>query len=331
MNYVIVILFWLFSHIALADHASPSFETGSAGAIMTVPGTTLPQGKFVIGPSVQFIENDEIPDSELERLGTLNEDVHSSESLLNVSANIAYGVTDNLTIGLVLPYIERSNVREAHNDMGVGEAELAGDSKGLGDMSLFSQFRFYHDKSSDIAIIAGIKTPTGETKERENDGALFESEQQPGSGSWDPFVGLSFNRSFNGIGISSNVLYTFVTEGQQQTDLGDIFNYNFAASYRAFSPEEGHRHQQHDHGFGIIDYVDLVLELNGDHRERVEINEMSEENTGGHTLYISPGIRLSLGHSWSVYSSVGLPVVNDLNGTQSEPDYRLIGGISKSF
>lgn len=317
--------------MALADHASATFETGSAGAIMTVPGTTLPKGKLVIGSSIQFIENDEISDGELERLGALDEDVHSTESLLNVSANIAYGITDNLTVGLVLPYIERSNVREAHNDMGVGEAELAGDSKGLGDMSLFSQFRFYHDESSDIAIIAGIKTPTGETKERENDGALFESEQQPGSGSWDPFVGLSFNRSFNGIGISSNVLYTFLTEGQQQTNLGDIFNYNFAVSYRAFSPEGNHGHQQHDHGLGIIDYVDLVLELNGDHRERVEINGMSEENTGGHTLYISPGIRLSLGHSWSVYSSVGLPVVNDLNGTQSEPDYRLIAGISKSF
>ena len=132
MNYVIVILFWLFSHIALADHASLSFETGSAGAIMTVPGTTLPKGKLVIGSSIQFIENDEISDGELERLGALDEDVHSTESLLNVSANIAYGVTDNLTIGLVLPYIERSNVREAHNDMGVGEAELAGDSKGLG-------------------------------------------------------------------------------------------------------------------------------------------------------------------------------------------------------
>jgi len=137
MQYLLFLLIIvLCPNVTLADHASASFEIGSAGAIMTVPGTTLPQGKFVIGPSVQFIDNDEISDAELERQGALDEDVHSSESLLNVSANIAYGVTHDLTVGLSLPYIERSNVREAHNDMGIGEVELAGDSKGIGDASL---------------------------------------------------------------------------------------------------------------------------------------------------------------------------------------------------
>lgn len=317
--------------VTLADHASASFETGSAGAIMTISGATLPKGKFVIGPNVQFIENDEISDEELEALGALEEEVHSTESVLQVSANIAYGLTDNLTLGLSLPYVERSNVRAAHHDAGMGEVEVAGDSKGLGDMSVFTQYRFYHDDASDAAVIAGIKTPTGDNKERENDGALFETEQQPGSGSWDPFIGMGLNRSWGSFGISSNVLYTFVTEGQQQTNLGNIFNYNLAGSYRIFSPEGGHGHHKHTHGLGIVDYVDFILEFNGDHRKRVEINKINDENTGGHTLYLSPGIRVGLGHSWSVYASGGLPIVNDLNGQQSEPDYRIIGGISKTF
>jgi len=156
-------------HTVQADHASASFETGSAGAIMTMPGATLPKGKFVVGISVQSIELDDISDSTLEAAGAADEDVHSVDSFLSVSANLAYGLTDDLTIGLSMPYVDRSNIREAHNDMGVGEAELAGDSSGAGDLTLFGQYRFYQSEKQDAAILAGIKTPTGETGVREID------------------------------------------------------------------------------------------------------------------------------------------------------------------
>jgi len=318
-------------HAVQADHASASFETGSAGAIMTMPGATLPKGKVVVGVSVQSIELDDISGSILEAAGAAGEDVHSVDSYLNVSANFAYGLTDDLTIGLTMPYVDRSNIREAHNDMGVGEAELAGDSNGVGDLTLFGQYRFHQSEKQDAAILAGIKTPTGETGVREIEGALFEAEQQPGSGSWDPFFGLAYNRSWGDIGFSGNVLYTLVTEGSQDTDLGDIFNYNIALSYRTTIPEGGHDHHRHKHQGNIIDYIDMIVELNGDSRQRVDINGESEEHTGGHTLYISPGLRVGLSHSVSLFTSVGIPVVNDLNGLQSEPDYRVIGGMSVTF
>ncbi len=177
----------------------------------------------------------------------------------------------------------------------------------------------------------GLKTPTGEDGVREAEGALFELEQQPGSGSWDPFFGLSYNHNLGKIGLSANLLYTAVTEGSQDTELGDIFNYNLAASYRVTFPEGGHDHDSHAHSFDILDYVDLVLELNGDRREHVKINDRNDENTGGHTLYLSPGLRVGLGHKVSLFTSLGIPIVNDLNGQQSEPDYRIIGGLSFSF
>ena len=331
MHFFVITLLLLISHLSFADHASPSFETGSSGAIITVPGSTLSKGKFVFGLGVQYIELDEISDQTLEDLGTLNEDVHSVNSLLNASANVAYGLSDNLTIGFSLPYVERTDIREAHNDMGVGEAEHAGDSSGLGDMSLFGQYKYYSSDSMDTAIIVGLKTPTGNTREKEIEGGLFEAEQQPGSGSWDPFAGVSFNQSWGKIGISSNILYTFVTEGTQNTDLGDIFNYNFAASYRAHLPKEGHDHSHHNHGNNLVDYLDIVLELNGDYRQKTDINGEKETHTGGHTLYISPGVRVGISHTWSLYTSFGIPIINDLNGLQSEPDYRIFAGISKSF
>ena len=326
---VFSILFY--TSAVFADHASASFEIGAAGAIMTMPGATLPKGDVVFGVNAQFIDMDEISDSKLEALGALDEDVHSVGSLLNMTANIAYGFTDDLTMGVSLPYVDRNDIREAHNDGGMGEAELAGDSTGIGDLSLFGQYRFFHDDNQDAALIAGLKMPTGETDEKEREGGLFETEQQPGSGSWDPFVGLAFNRSWGKTGVSANVLYTFATEGSQQTELGNIFNYNLALSYRAYSPEGTHNHHQHKHALNVLDYVDMALELNGDVRDHVYINGAEEENSGGHILYVSPGIRIGLGHQWTIFSSIGIPVVNDLNGYQSEPDYRVIGGLSANF
>ena len=328
-----IISFFGCIHTVQADHVSASFETGSTGAIMTTPGATLPKGKFVVGISVQSLELDDISDEVLEAAGTADEYVHSVDSLFNASANIAYGLTDDLTIGLSVPYVDRSNIREAHNDMGVGEVELAGDSNGVGDLTLFGQYRFHQSEKQDVAILMGIKTPTGETGVRESEGGLFEAEQQPGSGSWDPFVGLAYNCSLEKIGFSGNVLYTFVTEGSQQTHLGDIFNYNLAVSYRTTIPKDGHNHHHHHHQHqaNIFDYIDLVIELNGDTRQRVNIDGESEGHTGGHTLYLSPGVRIGLAHYMSLFTSVGVPIVNDLNGIQSEPDYRIIGGMSITF
>ena len=128
---------------------------------MTVPGTTMPKGKLVAGVGIQSIEFDEISDAQLQAFGAVEEEVHSVKSLLNVSVNFAYGISDKLTVGIILPYVERSNVRETEHDMGTGEVELAGDARGLGNLTLFGQYRFYHENASDTAaILAGLKTPT---------------------------------------------------------------------------------------------------------------------------------------------------------------------------
>lgn len=55
-----------------------------------------------------------------------------------------------------------------------------------------------------------------------------------------------------------------------------------------------------------------------------------DDNTGGNTVFISPGLRLSNGN-WSGYASVGIPIVTDLNGIQSDPEWRLTAGSSLAF
>ena len=81
-------------------------------------------------------------------------------------------------------------------------------------------------------LLTGIKTPTGETGERDEQDELFEAEFQPGSGSWDPMLGLALSQAQGRWSVDGNVLYTMATEGTQHTDLGDRFHYNGAVTFR---------------------------------------------------------------------------------------------------
>ena len=105
----------------------------------------------------------------------------------------------------------------------------------------------------------------------------------------------------------SNVLYTVATEGTQNTDLGDRFQYNFAVSYRLTSGARqvsngGHAHAHdggHEHSHGNSGpALDLVLELNGEWQAEQETNDISDPNSGGNTLFLSPGLRLSQDEWW---------------------------------
>lgn len=299
---------------------------------MTIPGSTMPQGKVVAGTSIQVIEFNSLSDTRLKQLGAADQDVHSTDSLLKLSLDIAYGLTDDLTIGINLPYIERHDIRAAAYNNGEGAVEIAGAAKGQGDASLFGQYRFYHSTALDFAVMGGVMAPTGSTSERENGGALFEADHQPGWGAWDPFLGLSCNYSWGMTGVSANILYTFETEGTQNSDVGEVVNYNVALSRRFFAAEEHHHHDdEHEQVESLLEYADVILELNGDLRDKSSIDGVKNFNHGGHLLYLSPGVKLGLGHHWTVYASAGVPILNGLYGIQSEPDYRIITGFSYVF
>ncbi len=254
---------------------------------------------------------------------------------------MAHGVTEDITVGLTLPYITREGIREvADEEHEEGEEEHTeeasvehqGDAQGLGDLALYGQYRFYHDESahSASALLLGIKAPSGETDEVSADGHRFELELQPGSGSWDPFIGLALNRKWNGMGVDANVLFTYTTEGKQNTTLGSSLAYNIALSHRlGVNEDHGHSNesdQDHAHRFW-----DVVLEINGEWRDKDDVDSVENPNSGGHLLFLSPGARLSSETGWYGALLLGLPVVKDLNGHQVEPKYRIIASLGKAF
>ena len=323
---------------------------------MTIPGTTLQKGASALSLVFEHISFDELSDAVLEAAAARDESAHSLATIESPALGYAYGVTDRLMVSFQLPYVVRTGIREAggghHSEGGEPDHEGGegnetvdrGDASGIGDLTLFGQYRFYGQSTGlQASLLAGIKTPTGKTGERDDQGELFEAEFQPGSGSWDPKLGLALSQAQGRWSIASSILYTIATEGTQHTDLGDRFHYNGALSYRlkggdaVASHDEAtpHAHQgqeQHHNrapsATGLL--VDAVLELNGEWQAKQTISGATDPNSGGNVVYLSPGMRVT-SNRWSGFASVGLPIINDLNGLQSEPTYRLFGGVLVGF
>jgi hypothetical protein len=73
-----------------------------------------------------------------------------------------------------------------------------------------------------------------------------------------------------------------------------------------------------------------VLELNGEWHAKQVIAGEKDTNSGGNVVYLLPGIRVS-GANLSSFASVGVPVVNEVNGLQAKPGYRVLSGFAFAF
>jgi hypothetical protein len=316
---------------ARADHPITGFGAGIAGPAITIPATTLPKGKGVVAMRMEFIKFSTFSDAELREFAGQEVEAHSVDYLFAPSLGVGYGLTDNLTIGVRLPYVLRTDIREGHQENGEAEIHSHGNSDGIGDLSLLGQYRFLNIKSYNLecALLAGIKIPTGATGVKDRDGESFETEHQPGSGSWDPLLGLAAGKRSGSFSFDANVLYTFATQGAQRTNLGDRLNYNLAVSYR-IGNNEAHHHAHITTEHAHLAW-DLIFEANGEWQKKRKTAGGIDENSGGNLIYLSPGVRLCAGNDWAAALSVGVPVFEDLNGIQHETDVRAIFGISKGF
>jgi hypothetical protein len=151
-----------------------------------------------------------------------------------------------------------------------------------------------------------------------NQGNAFETHHQPGSGSWNPSAGLSFTRVMGTFSFDTSVLYTVATKGAQGTDLGDNFGYNFALSYAFGAPARNAFFAASNNAPWTA-----VMELNGEWQGYQKTAGLKDPNSGGHTMFISPGIRYSGGKNWNTALSFGAPILKDFNGYQTPPDYRI--------
>lgn len=243
------------------------------------------------------------------------------------------------------------NSHEMSNLMSADGINRRGNSAGFGDVTMLGQYRFHSNAQTgtSAAVLFGFKAPTGNTSQRDAYGQLFQAEFQPGSGSWDGLIGAAFTKRTGRWAFDVSGLYYLINNGTQNTNLGDRFLFGTAVSYRLVGPvgsakeielheycmqprnqlqEHCLYHANHDHSdMKKTPYtLDLVLELNGEWHDKQRIGGIPDPNSGGTTVYLSPGVRVGFDR-FSSFVSFGVPVVNQHNGVQSKPDYRILTGI----
>lgn len=349
-----MILSLAFCGSAAAHHAGGVSNTAGAGPINTISASTLEQGHAVAGVVVDYSRLNTLSDDTLVNATAAGiKDVHGLKTLQSFALVGAYGVTNDLMISFHLPYVKRTGIRAAEADPDTGNIEVLdhGSSDGFGDISVLGQYRVINDRASqtEAAVLFGLKAPTGPTDRRSRQDELLDAEFQPGSGSWDFSVGAAVTHRFGSWSFDANVLFNIATEGTQNSNLGDLFQYNAAISYRLAglgraAGQVPMFHGAHAHAHGDDGHVhshthdeeasgpalDLILELNGQWHEKQVTNNDTNENSGASTIFISPGLRLTI-DGVSGFASVGIPVLNDFNGIQPDNDWRVTTGVMVAF
>jgi len=311
---------------------------GIAGPITTFSAATLPEGKGVLGVRAEYTRFDPLAAEELSQIVADGQTGHSLKSQVVYSLGGAYGISDDLTVGVSLPYLQRDGITAVHfdRDSGMSMQHDIGDSNGQGDLTLYGEYRVVRKlyEGIDLSLIAGLKTPTGVTDNTSNYQRI-ETEHQPGSGSWDPIVGIALSKRIERLSLHASGLYTITTQGSQSTGLGNRAQASVAAAYR-FGGKENYGECD-----AIYEYFypesrdrwlsDLVLELNGQWQDKMQVKGFPDASTGGTVLYLSPGGRVSFDGRYSASLSVGIPVYQQLHGNQSEVDYRVVTGLAVAF
>lgn len=296
-----------------------SFNSGEA-FIHTLPAESMSAGQWAMTLRTDWQEFDSFSDAELLAQAGAGVFTHSIDRSLVLRALATHALTDEWTIGADLPFVYNQDLREGIDDGGGPEVEDNGDQSGLGDAALFAQWKFHEALESSFftSLYFGAELPTGRTDEESSTGVRLEPDHQPGSGSVDVFAGLAASKSFGTSTLAASVLYTLAGDGSQDSNLGDVLRVSAGWGWSAEAPENEPVWR-------------WLLELNGQWHEKQELGGVSDANSGGMQLFLSPGVRVSWSDHLNWFVSVGLPLVQDLDGVQSETSFRASTGVGFSL
>lgn len=215
---------------------------------------------------------------------------------------LVYGATRDLALFAIFPYIFRTL---KFPDPETGNRINQKDN-GIGDLTLIARYTVYaNDYRSGtfrLAPLLGVKLPTGDDDLR-------------------PITTDSVDVQFGGVStvtwdygrheIDADAVYRLNTEADN-FDKGDSLTYNLSYQFRVFPwtlPERG-----------LPNFVYLVAEANGFFSKKNELDSFTIGDSGGNTIFLSPGLQYST-RRFILESSVQLPVAQDLNGNQVETDF----------
>src|SRR6185436_20917 len=112
------VLALLFALPARAHHPGGASNTGGAGPITTISASTLEGGHGAVAFLYEYLAFGGLGDADLVAAASKHIHAHSMGTIQSASASAAYGVTDDFTVSLRIPYVRRTDIREGHHSHG---------------------------------------------------------------------------------------------------------------------------------------------------------------------------------------------------------------------
>ena len=231
-----------------------------------------------------------------------------------------YTAVGAYTLGSRALLVARVPFAQRTLDERLGDEVEHSEASGLGDPELSAQIRLWSSpldgdlgRRLSFSATVGVKTSWGEN-DIEKDGERLDEHVQPGTGSTDPFFGVSGYYLLN----TKSSLFASV---QRRLPGANDFGYQYGdISLLNFAYERK-----------LTTNLDSVLELNYRHAGRDQIDGSGDldPNTGGSILYLTPRVLVNVG-GVVVRFAAQIPVSESLYGVQNEkPVYNI--GFTRSF
>ncbi len=277
-----------------------------AAPITSSTALAVAEGEFILREQVVVLRSTDDPSSRDRDL-----------RVLTVPSVLVYGVTRNLTLFGIVPYVDKTL-----DETIAGQRQRRGNS-GVGDVTLLSRYTLYSvdrlGETRRFAPFVGLKLPTGDDDEQDSLGPLPQP-LQLGSGSWDPIVGTIFTWQTFDWEFDSAVQYRFNTEANN-FEFGDRARLDLSFQYRLWPRTLGG---------GVLTFLYGVLESNLLYTRKNEKGGIMNHDSGGTTWFLAPGLQL-VTKRVILEGIVQIPAVQDLNGLALKNDYIVSAGFRVNF
>jgi len=292
---------------ALANHGPGT----SGGGSSTASGETLRAGGFELSLRTDATWFESVSRSEAEARAVQSGEFDGLRSSLLETLSLAYGVTDDLQINVQTGYYQGSDFIDAEAD-GMGGAESAvADPNGMTDLWITGKLRVMRGERGHLALIGGVKLPTGEDDELLSNGEPLEPSSQPGTGSVDYLGGIAYSRYLTGrLTLDASGIYTLRTE-HDDFQVGDRFDLGLALAWRLTESIQS------------FPNASVSAEVLGTWIGKDDDDGDTNENSGGTVVYFAPGFRERFSPALSLAVAPAFPIAQDPNGDQVDTDAKL--------
>jgi hypothetical protein len=299
---------------ARANHGPGTSGGGSA----TVSGETLPQGRFDLSLREDYTNFQNISVSGAQRRAARSGGFDALQESYLTSFNIAYGITDDFQLGATIGYYKGNSFIDAEVEDGEIESSSA-DPTGLTDLTLSIKYRVLQGKPGNLSVIAGIIIPTGRDDVVLGNGESLEPSSQPGTGAWGYQLGVAYSRYLTPkITLDASAVYTLRTE-HDDFEVGDRLDLGVAVAYRLTD------------SIRQFPNVSVFGEVNGVWLGKDEGGGETNDNSGGWTVYLTPGARVRFSETVAFTIAPSFPILQEQNGDQIETQFKLAATLSFSF